>query len=249
MAEDTPGVVEGSGGESAGVSGPITIVLADDHAVVREGIREIIERSPDMEVVGEAGDGETAVELAASKQPQVALLDIRLPGITGIEAASRIATVSPGTRVLILSAYAEQQYMESAMDAGVHGYLLKSVPGRELLDSIRAVRSGAMILDRSLPRVVLGHGGSGGGSAIAGGIGGGGQAGGSTPLTAREVEIAQLVARGYRNKQVARELGITLRTVESHLEHMFDKIGIQSRTELSMYAVAHGLVDPGKERD
>lgn len=214
----------------------ITILLADDHAVVREGIRQIIERSPDMEVIGEAGDGETAIELARSYLPQVALLDIRLPGMTGIEAAQQIAKVSPGTKVLILSAYAEQAYIEAAMEAGVHGYLLKSAPGRVLLDSIRAVRSGAMVLDSSLPRGPIGHP-----------IDRPPENGQSPTLTPRELEIVALVTRGYRNKQIALELGVSLRTVESHLEHIFDKVGSTSRTELSMYAVAHGWVDPNRD--
>ncbi|MHB8262947.1 MAG: response regulator transcription factor [Acidimicrobiales bacterium] len=214
----------------------ITILLADDHTVVREGIRQIIERSPDMEVVGEAGDGEEAIELARHFLPQVALLDIRLPGITGIEAAQQIAKVSPDTKVLILSAYAEQAYIEAAMEAGVHGYLLKSAPGRVLLDSIRAVRSGAMVLDSSLPRGPIGHT-----------IDRPPENGGSPVLTPRELEIVALVTKGYRNKQIAMELGVSLRTVESHLEHIFDKVGSTSRTELSMYAVAHGWVDPNRD--
>ncbi|MCL4434227.1 MAG: response regulator transcription factor [Actinobacteria bacterium] len=215
---------------------PITILLADDHAVVREGIRQIIERSADMQVIGEAGDGETAIELARRSLPQVALLDIRLPGITGIEAAQQISKVSPETKVLILSAYAEQAYIEAAMEAGVHGYLLKSAPGRVLLDSIRAVRSGAMVLDSSLPRGPIGHPVDHPPDD------------GETPvLTPRELEIVALVTKGYRNKQIAMELGVSLRTVESHLEHIFDKVGSTSRTELSMFAVAHGWVDPNRD--
>ncbi|MCL4443220.1 MAG: response regulator transcription factor [Actinobacteria bacterium] len=217
-------------------SSPITILLADDHAVVREGIREIIERSPDMEVVGEAGDGEQAVDIASRTLPEVALLDIKLPGITGIDAARQIAKVSPKTKVLILSAYAERAYIEAAMEAGVHGYLLKSAPGRVLLDSIRAVRSGAMVLDSSLPRGPIGHSLDTLPSSSE-----------APTLTPREIEIVALVTKGYRNKQIAMELGVSLRTVESHLEHVFDKVGSTSRTELSMYAVAHGWVDPSAD--
>lgn len=189
-----------------------------------------------MEVVGEAGDGEQAVDIASRTLPEVALLDIKLPGITGIDAARQIAKVSPKTKVLILSAYAERAYIEAAMEAGVHGYLLKSAPGRVLLDSIRAVRSGAMVLDSSLPRGPIGHSLDTLPSSSE-----------APTLTPREIEIVALVTKGYRNKQIAMELGVSLRTVESHLEHVFDKVGSTSRTELSMYAVAHGWVDPSAD--
>lgn len=211
----------------------IRVLLADDHVVVREGTRGILQQQADIAVVGEAGDGESAVAEAARLQPDVAILDIRLPLMNGVEATRRILEQSPGTAVLVLSAYDDDDYVFSLMEAGASGYLLKTARGEDLTAAVRAVARGEPFLDPSIARKVArlwarrSHG--------AGHLG-------EEALTAREMEVLRLVAKGFHNKEIAQALGVSIRTVEGHLNAVFMKLGVESRTEAVVRAVAADLL-------
>ena len=210
------------------VVGTRRVVVVDDHELLRAGTRRILEDSAGLSVVGEAGDGETALEVIADTRPDVVLLDIRLPTINGIDLARRLAAEYPRTVVLILSAYDDENYVRAAISAGVAGYLLKTMPTDELVDAIRTACDGT---------TVLGTGPSGRGDRA------------EQPhrdvlmprLTVREEEVVRLVARGMSNKAIARQLSISPRTVEGHLNHVFQKLDTTSRTELVHYALASRL--------
>jgi DNA-binding NarL/FixJ family response regulator len=203
------------------------VVVVDDHELLRAGTRRILEDAAGFSVVGEAGDGNTALLVIADTEPDVVLVDIRLPVMNGIDLARRIATDFPKTTVLILSAYDDENYVRAALAAGVSGYLLKTMPGDDLVRSIRAAASGSSILGH--PIAGLGEKSDGAWSADA------------PRLTERELEVARLVVRGMSNKAIARQLGISPRTVEGHINHVFDKVGTSSRTELVHYFLATSL--------
>lgn len=201
----------------------------DDHALVREGTAELLEGESDLAVVGLAGSGEEAIDLARELRPDVVLLDVALPGMNGIEVARALRTLNPVVRVLILSAYDDHAYLIEALDAGVAGYLLKTVSGRELVDAVRTVAGGAMVLGESVSRQLTGHWQTEGAAA-------------PSELTPREADVIALVARGWSNKRIATELGLGLRTVESHVSNLLAKLSLNSRTELALYAVSHHVV-------
>lgn len=219
-----------NGGRRGGEMGPedIAILIAEDHALVREGTRRILEQAG-FSVVAEAADGVTAVELASRTHPHVALLDLRLPALNGIAAAQEILRASPLTRVVILSAYDDDDYVMAAVEAGVAGYLLKTAPGDALVEAVKSVCLGELVLDPAIARKVrklLAH------------VASASQAHGQ--LTAREQQVLALAAKGMRNKEIARQLDISVRTVEDHMAHIFEKLGVTSRTEAVMRALARG---------
>ncbi|MGH9093409.1 MAG: response regulator [Acidimicrobiales bacterium] len=207
----------------------ISVVIVDDHALLREGTRQILERAGDLAVAGEAGDGDEALAVVAATRPDVVLLDVRLPPTNGVEVARRVAGASPGSRVLMLSALDDADYVQAALAAGAAGYLLKTAPGDELLAAIRSACDGEVVLDPGLAPVAR-HEAAGGGVEA---------------LTSREREVVRLVAQGLANKDIARELGISPRTVEGHLNHVFEKVEASSRSALVRLAMVHGLVDGG----
>lgn len=207
----------------------ISVVIVDDHALLREGTRQILERAGGFTLVGEAADGGEAMALVAEHQPDVTLLDVRLPGMNGVEVARRLAEVSPTTRVVILSAFDEIDYVQAALAAGVAGYLLKTTPGDELVGAIRAAYSGVVVLDPRLSSFLVRHPDDG-----RSGVG---------ALTSREREVVRLVAQGLPNKAIAGRLGISPRTVEGHLNHVFEKVGASSRSALVRLAMVNGLID------
>lgn len=214
--------------------GKIRILIADDHAVVREGTRRILEQEPDMEVVGEAGDGEEAVNLATSLKPDVAIMDISMPKMDGIEATRLIKAACPSISVLALSAYDDDQFVFSLLEAGAAGYLLKSVRGRELLDAIRAVYSGESVLHPSIARKVLNRF-----------VSASGKPEGKEPsgmLSDREMEVLKLAAKGLSNQDIAEKLCLSIRTVQGHLGHIFNKLQVGSRTEAVVRALKAGWV-------
>jgi NarL family two-component system response regulator LiaR len=212
--------------------GKISILIADDHTLVREGTRDRLNREEDFEVVGEAADGEEAVRLVNQLKPDVAIVDLAMPNLNGIEATKQIKKTRPGTAVLVLSAYDDDQYVYAALEAGADGYLLKNVRGHQLVDAIRDVYAGEVVLAPHVARKVvqwfssLSHGQRIEAAA--------------DYLSERELEVLKLAAKGMGNKEIAAELSLGVRTVQSHLSHIFDKLGVSSRTEAVLRALKEG---------
>jgi len=208
----------------------VRVVIAEDHTLVREGTREILEQQPDLRVVGEAADGPAAVELVSRLRPDVVLLDLRLPELNGIEVTERLSATVPEAKVVILSAYDDEDYVIAALQAGAAGYLLKTVPGQELVQAVRAVHAGETVLQEGLSRKLAQYWRQASGTR------------GGQWLSRRELEVLRLLAAGCTNKEIAARLAISLRTVEGHLGNIFSKLGVGSRTEAALYAVTHLLV-------
>jgi DNA-binding NarL/FixJ family response regulator len=210
------------------------IVVADDHAIVRQGLRLILEGQPDMEVVGEAGDGAEAVALAQEVRPHLLVLDVSMPRLTGLQAARQVTKLVPEVRILILSMHDNEQYFFEALRAGASGYVLKSAIDRDLVEGCRAAMRGepffyagavqALIRDH-LERVRQGE-------TLAG-----------DPLTERESEIVKLIAEGHTSREIAELLVISERTVERHRENILDKLDMRDRVELTRYAIRRGLIE------
>ncbi len=210
----------------------IRILLADDHVLVREGTRDLLEREPDMEVVAEAGDGEEAVNLTVAHQPDVALVDIAMPKLSGIEVTRQIKHLVPETAVLILSAYDDDEYVFALLEAGAAGYLLKNVRGRTLVEAIRSVHAGESVLHPVIARKVIEqvvHP-----STLASPQ--------ESPelLSERELEVLKAAATGKSNKDIADELCLSKRTVQTHLSTVFAKMQVGSRTEAVVRALQLG---------
>jgi DNA-binding NarL/FixJ family response regulator len=212
---------------------PIRVLVADDHAIVRTGIRHVLESEPGFEVVGEASTGAEALELAASHHPDVAVLDISMPGQSGLQVAAELRTRSPETRVLILSMHDNTEYVMESLRAGAHGYLLKDSAAMELRGAIRAVQRGESFFSPAiagrLSAVVRGDPGESAARSLA-------------PLTARERQVLVGVAQGHTNREIALQLGISHRTVESHRENLMKKLGVRTVAGLTRLALEAGLV-------
>lgn len=212
----------------------IRVLLAEDHVVVREGTRELVQRERDMEVVGEAGDGEEAIELTDELRPDVVIMDISMPRVNGIEATKRIKERHPTTAVLILTAYDNEQYIFALLEAGAAGYLLKNVRRSELIDAIRAVHQGEPVLHPQIARKVIERfrDRKARPSAEEEPI--------RDPLSEREMEVLRLAGKGISNKDIASQLSLSARTVQAHLGNIFSKLGVGSRTEAVLYALRKG---------
>ena len=219
-------------GETLNVMDKIKVLLAEDHVVVREGTRQLLEHEPDMEVVGEAGDGEEAIELTNKLQPDVVIMDIAMPKLNGIEATKQIKTLHPATAVLILTAYDNDQYIFALLEAGAAGYLLKNVRGRELIDAIRAVHAGESVLYPTIAHRVI--------SRLVSPVSSPVEVKTTEPLSEREMEVLKLAANGISNKDIAERLFLSPRTVQAHLGNIFNKLSVGSRTEAVLYGLRRG---------
>jgi len=214
----------------------IRVVLADDHAVVRKGILEFLEAEDDISVVGEAADGQQALDLVAEHGPDVAVLDIQMPGLSGIEATRRIKAAYPDVRVLVLTAYDDDPYIFALLQARASGYVLKTADSAELVRAVRTVYQGESALDPAVAHKVVQH------------LASGRPLGAQTTveaLTERETEILRLVAEGLTNKAVGQALGISDRTVQGHLANIYGKLQVGSRTEAVTEALRQGWITIG----
>lgn len=208
----------------------ITILLVEDHVVVRESIRQFLEREEKLEVVGEAGDGEEAVQMASQLKPDVIIMDISMPKLNGIEATKRIKALQPSATILILTAYDYEQYIFPLLEAGAAGYLLKDVSSRELISAIETVYRGEAVLHPAVARKVM--------QRLTKVEPTGERA--SDLLSERELTILKMAAKGMSNSDIAEELHLSARTVESHLGSIFNKLGVGSRTEAVIKAMKKG---------
>jgi len=213
----------------------IRVLLADDHAVLREGMRNLLEREKDLEVVGEASDGEEAIELVSKLKPAVVLMDIVMPKLSGIEATRQIKQLSPATIVLILIAYSDIHYILGLLEAGASGYLIKSARGNEIIGAIRAVCSGESVLDPVVTRKLL--------ERVVGTATVADNAKARGTLSQREVEILRLASKGMSNKDIANVLFLSVRTVKAHLTNIFNKMGVGCRTDAIVKGLREGYIN------
>ena len=211
--------------------GKIKILLADDHAVVREGTREILERHGDLTVVAEAENGRAAIDLAIRHCPDVAIVDISMPVLNGIEATKEIKHRCPQTAVLVLTAYDDDQYVFAILEAGAAGYLLKNARASDLVGAVRAVRAGESVLAPSVAKKVVGRLVKKRSEGTEGAV---------SPVSPRELQVLRLAARGHSNREIAKTLVISPRTVQAHMANIFSKLQVGSRTEAVMLALRRG---------
>lgn len=212
---------------------PIRVLLADDHVLVRQGIRQFLEQADDIEVVAEADDGAAALALVARYAPDVAVLDIAMPVMTGVEATRRIKQQTPATRVLILTAYDDDPYIFALLQAGANGYILKTARAEELVRAVRDAAAGQTALSPAIATKVVQqmtqHKPGGAAEQV-------------EALTEREIEVLRLTARGLTSRAIGRELGISARTVQGHLANVYGKLGVASRTEAVTEALKRGWI-------
>ncbi len=210
------------------------ILIADDHAVLREGMRKLLEQEKDMEVVGEANDGEEAVKLASKLKPDVVLMDIVMPKLSGVEATKLIKKSSPAVCILVLTAYSDIRYILGLLEAGASGYLLKSARGEEIVGAIRAVRSGESVLDSLATRKLL--------ERVVSLTKEANEDKERGQLSPREIETLKLAARGMSNRDIAIKLELSMRTVKAHLSNIFNKMRCSCRTEAIIKGFKEGYV-------
>jgi two-component system response regulator NreC len=213
---------------------PIRILLADDHTIVRDGLRALLERQADMSVVAEAGDGRECVQLAAEHSPDVVMMDVAMPEMNGIEAARRILSANPKTSVLMLSMHQDESYVLRSLKAGARGYLLKDAPRDDVLTAIRTVAAGRSFLSRKVSEMLQ--------EDYVRQLESRGLEDSYDLLTDREREILQLLAEGRANKDVANLLNISFTTVETHRSHILQKLSLHSTAELILYAVRKRII-------
>ncbi|MBW8092570.1 MULTISPECIES: response regulator [Streptomyces] len=214
----------------------IRVTVADDQAVVRAGIAAILDAEPDLCVVGQAADGDTAVELALSARPDVALMDVRMPGIGGLAATAAITERSPATRVLVLTTFGLDEYLFAALRAGAAGFLLKDAEPERVIDAVRVVHGGAALLDPAVTRTLIDRFTDGPGPLDTTRL---------DLLTPRETEVLRQVARGLSNAEIAAVLGVSPPTVKDHVSVLLGKLGVRDRVQATIAAYETGLIRPG----
>jgi DNA-binding NarL/FixJ family response regulator len=207
------------------MSNKISVLLVDDHSLVRRGFRRILEDAPDIEVVGEASDGAEAVKLAAQLRPRLIVMDCALPGMSGLDATRRILSKLPETAILMLSMHSEETWVHQALDAGARGYILKSAVDMELVTAIRRVAEGEIVLDSQISRTTTLKGERNSG------------------LTVRELEVLKLIVAGKSNKEIASDLDLSSNTIAVHRANIMDALGIHKTADLVVYAIRSGLVN------
>ena len=210
----------------------IRVIVTDDHPLLRDAMRNTLVMQEDIEVIGEASDGEEAVKLSSELKPDVVIMDIVMPKLNGIEATKRIREMNPDTAVLILTAYDDDRYVIGLLEAGAAGYLLKSARGQALVDAVRTVNAGESVLHPAIIAKVLKYGVRTRAQV--------GEYGSREPLSDRELEVLELAARGMSNKDIAKELFLSVRTVKAHLSSIFNKMDVASRTEAIFKGVREG---------
>lgn len=215
----------------------ISVLIADDHEVVRDGIKELLRRQPDIEIAGEASNGKEAIERARELHPDVVLLDISMPELSGLEAINIIRQVTPPPAVVVLTMYDKDAYLKQLFLAGAKGFVLKASPSREIVDAIRAAYRGEMYLSTKLQeKVVSGYLKASPPTCISSSR--------YDLLTEREQQVFRLIAQGNTSKDIADFLSISLKTVEKHRAHIMQKLGLHDRVDLVKYAIKIGLMDP-----
>jgi DNA-binding NarL/FixJ family response regulator len=219
----------------------ISVLIADDQDLVREGLRMLLEAEPDLTVAGEAGDGGQALARARLLDPDVILMDVRMPGMNGIEATTRLVQAGSRARILMLTTFDLDEYVYQALKAGAGGFLLKDASREQLTGAVRAVAAGETLLAQAITRRLIEDfcDGPAPGTSVAGAAGG---------LSERELGVVQLVARGLSNAEIAARLYLSEATVKSHIARILAKLGLRDRVQIAVYAYEHGIVRPGHGR-
>lgn len=210
----------------------IDVLIADDHGIVRSGLAMLIDRQPDMRVVAEADDGIAAVERALAERPDVAVLDVTMPGRTGTQAARQLHAHAPAIRLLMLSMHEDERYFFDALDAGALGYVPKRAADSDLIGAIRTVADGRTFVSSSTQQALMRHRLENGQGSL------------HEDLTPRELEVVKLIAEACTNRQIADALSVSEKTVESHRTNVLAKLGMRDRVELARYAIRRGLIEP-----
>jgi DNA-binding NarL/FixJ family response regulator len=221
------------------MSDPVRIVLVDDEAMVRVGLRMVLSAEPDLEVVGEAADGGAAVAMVAETSPDVVLMDVRMPGVDGIEGARRVLAATPEVKVVVLTTFDEDEYVEAALRAGVSGFLLKVAPPERLVDAVRTVASGGGLLDPSVTVRVIESFATAAPARVQ-------RSARLDSLTERERDVLRLIGRGLSNAEIAAELFLGETTVKTHVSNVLAKLGVRDRVQAVVAAYESGHVRPGE---
>jgi DNA-binding NarL/FixJ family response regulator len=214
---------------------PISVLLADDHTVVRQGLRALLSAEQDIEIVGEAANGWQAVRLAKEAQPEVVVMDLAMPALNGLEATRQILGDTPATKVLVLTSYTNDEYVKQMIEAGVSGYLSKQTAAQDLVKAIRETHKGNAFFSPNIARRLCEQSRGKLGQRVLGAR--------SNELTVRESQVLRLIAQGYANKQMAVELGISVKTIEKHRQHVMKKLGIHDVAGLTRFASEKGIID------
>jgi DNA-binding NarL/FixJ family response regulator len=220
----------------------ITVLLVDDHTVVRQGLRALLEAEEDMSVVGEADDGRQAVQMTERLQPDVVVMDIGMPSLNGLEATRQISKRNPRSKVVILSSYSDDEYVQQLTDAGATGYLIKQTAAQDLVLAIREARKGNVFFSPAISKRLLDH-------YRHAFVRGEAVKKGGRRLTSREMEVLQFIVEGHANKQIAGKLFISIKTVEKHRQQVMNKLEIHDVAGLTRYAIAKGIIENPKGPD